>query len=364
LEYVKMPQLGEFMKEGTIGAWLKREGDEVKEGDPLFELETEKFVEVIKARSSGILRKILVPEGATVPVGEKLAIIAKPGEEITEVPIERKERPIEKVRASPRAKKLAEEYGIDLSLITGTGPGGLIVEKDVKRLIKGEYPKIKEVIPLTEIKKTMSKRMIQSVQTAAHCTITMDADMSNCIRLREELTSKTKVSYTSMFVKAAAKALEEYPIINSTVEGDKIKIFDDINIGVAVDTERGLVVPVVRSANKKSLEEISHEIDELAKNARKGMPSRKELTGGTFTITNLGMFGVEIFTPIINPPQNAILGVGKITEKPKVINGKLEIRPIVYLSLSFDHRVIEGALAARFLQELKKNLENPRLLLE
>ena len=359
-----MPQLGEFMKEGTIGAWLKKEGDEVKEGDPLFELETEKFVEVVKAKSSGILRKILVPEGVTVPVGERLAVIAKPEEEIMEVPVERKERLVEKVQASPRAKKLAEEHNIDLSLITGTGPGGLIVEKDVKRLIEGEYPKIREVIPLTEMKKTMSKRMIQSVQTAAHSTITMEVDMSNCIGLREELASKTKVSYTSMFVKSTAKALEEYPIINSMFEGDKIKIFDDINIGVAVDTERGLIVPVVRNANKKSLEEISHEINELAKNARKGMPSRKELTGGTFTITNLGMFGVEMFTPIINPPQNAILGIGKIIERPKVINGKLEIRPIVYLSLSFNHRIIEGALAARFLQELKKNLENPRQLLD
>jgi pyruvate dehydrogenase E2 component (dihydrolipoamide acetyltransferase) len=219
---------------------------------------------------------------------------------------------------------------------------------------RGTLLKIKEIIPLTGFKKTSAERVSTSFKTAPHSTIMMEVDVSKA----EGLHKKLQVSYTAILVEAAAKALLEHPIINSTFDGNQIKIFEDVNVGLAVATEYGLVVPVMHNADRKSLKEIDTTINGLTEKARQGKLAKEELTGGTFTITNLGMYGVEFFTPIINPPEAAILGVGKITEKPVVIDGKVEVKPIMMLSLSYDHRIVDGAPAAEFLLKVKEKIEN------
>jgi len=361
---ILMPRLSLAMKKGTVIEWFKKEGDTVEKGEPLVEVLTEKVTYDIEAPSSGVLRKILVEVGAEVPVAGILAVIAAPDEElpVLEVAAEPSlERVEERIIASPAAKRLAKEYGVDLIQVKGTGPEGRIVEEDLRRYVEAKEvaPKIREVIPLTGIRKTAAERVSLSARTAPHTTLNMEVDMSKAAKLREEIA----VSYTDMVTKATAKALVEHPIINSTLDGAQIKVFHDINLGVAVATEKGLIVPVIQNTDSKTLEEIASKLKELADKARQGKLTKDELTGGTFTITNLGMYGVDTFTPIINPPETAILGVGRLTEKPVVENKKIVIKPIMNLSLSFDHRVVDGAPAAQFLRKIRKFLENPEILL-
>jgi len=374
-----MPRLSLTMKEGTVTQWFKKEGDTVKKGEPLVEVLSEKATYDVEAPASGVLRKILADEGMDVPVAGTLGIITAPDEELPEIEVaatppaveaeeavavpERKiEGRIEShIIASPAAKRLAGEHGIDLTQVRGSGPDGRIVEEDVRSLIEEmrTMPRVREVIPLTGIRKTAAERVSLSAQTAPQSTITMEVDMSNAAKLRE----RVGVSYTDMLVKAVAKALTEHPIINSTLEREQIKIFADINIGVAVATEMGLIVPVIHNANGKSLTEISSKLKELVEKAKQSKLTKEELTGGTFTITNLGMYGVDVFTPIINPPETAILGVGRVAEKPIVVQGQAVVRPVMQLSLTFDHRVVDGAPAAEFLQKVKQKLESPDALL-
>jgi pyruvate dehydrogenase E2 component (dihydrolipoamide acetyltransferase) len=370
-----MPRLSLTMKEGTVIQWFKREGDPVKKGEPLVEVLSEKVTYDVEAPATGILRKILAEEGVDVPVAGTLGIITEPDEPLPEIeeavtvaPPERIEEEVpvpekiakkarERVIASPAAKRLAREHGIDLAKVKGSGPQGRIVEADVKRYIEETVtlaPRVREVIPLTGIRKTTAERVSMSARTAPHSTITMEVDMSNAAKLREE----TGASYTDILVKAVAKALEEHPGLNSTLHNDQIKIYEDINIGVAVATEKGLVVPVIRNADKKSLTQIASTLKELVERAREGKLAKEDVTGGTFTITNLGMYGVEVFIPIINPPEAAILGIGKVTEKPVVEDKEIKIKPTMHLSLSFDHRIIDGAPAAKFLQRVKQILES------
>ena len=360
-----MPRLSLTMKEGTVVQWFKKEGDTVSKGEPLVEVLTEKVTYDIEAPTSGVLRKVLALEGVEVPVAETLGIITAPEEQLTEealveTPKKEVEKIEERILASPAAKRLAKEYGIDLTQVKGSVPEGRIVEEDVKKFAEeGKVgPRVREVIPLAGIRKTAAERVTLSARTAPHSTVTMEVDMTNSTRFREE----KLVSYTDILVKAVAKALAEHSIVNSTLDREQIKIFEDINIGVAVAADKGLVVPVIHDANKKSLKEVASALNDLIEKARASKLSKEELTGGTFTITNLGMFGVEIFTPIINPPETAILGVGKVVEKPVVVNGEIAIKPMMYLSLSYDHRVIYGAPAAQFLQKVKQYLENPHLL--
>ena len=374
-----MPRLSLTMKEGTVVQWFKKEGDMVEKGEPLVEVLSEKATYEVEAPASGVLRKILAEEGTDVPVAGTLAIITAPDEELPEIEVaaappaieaeeavavpERKveERIERRIIASPAAKRLAMEHGIDLTQIRGSGPQGRIVEGDVRALIEEMriMPRVREVIPLTGIRKTAAERVSLSARTAPQSTITMEVDMSNAAKLRE----RVGVSYTDMLVKAVAEALTEHPIINSTLEKEQIKIFADVNIGVAVATEMGLIVPVVRNANGKSLTDIASTLKELVEKAKQSKLAKGELTGGTFTITNLGRYGVDVFTPIINPPQTAILGVGRVAEKPMVVEGQMVIRPMMQLSLTFDHRVVDGAPAAQFLQKVKQNLESPEALL-
>jgi pyruvate dehydrogenase E2 component (dihydrolipoamide acetyltransferase) len=356
---VVMPKLSLTMKEGTVGKWYKREGESVEKGEPIVEVISEKATYDLEAPASGILRKIFVQEGVDAAVNAVLAVITAPNEPFSETeilqPVEEKEKE-RLVLASPAAKRLAKEYGIDLSLVKGTGPEGRIVEEDVKRYIEEKslvQPKVKEIIPLTGFRKTSAERVSISFKTAPHSTIVMEVDASKAKEIHEKL----HVSYTAIIVEAVAKALREHPMLNSTLEGDKIKIFEDINVGVAVATEQGLVVPVIHNADRKSLKEIDTVINDLTEKARNGKLSKEEISGGTFTITNLGMYGVEFFTPIINPPEAAILGVGKIKEKPVVINGKVQTKPFILLNLSYDHRIIDGAPAAEFLGKVKEKIE-------
>ncbi len=354
---VLMPRLSLTMKEGTVVQWFKKEGEEVEKGEPVVEVLSEKVTYEVEAPASGVLRKILAEEGMDVPVAETLGIITAPDEKLPEVVEVTKERII----ASPAAKRLGRERDIDLAQIKGTGPDGRIVEEDVQRFLQEieVVPRVREVIPLTGIRKTAAERVSVSAKRAPHSTITMEVDMSDTARLRERL----QVSYTDVLVKAVAKALTEHPIINSTLEKEVIRIFADVNIGVAVATDRGLIVPVIRDADKKSIEEITSSLRELVDRAKQGNLSKEELTGGTFTITNLGMYGVDEFTPIINPPETAILGVGRVVERPVVKDKQIVVKPVMKLSLSFDHRVVDGAPAAEFLQEVKTYLEEPSSLL-
>jgi len=267
------------------------------------------------------------------------------------------------------ARRLAKQYGVELAQIQGTGPRGRITREDVLQFIelnKG-LRVVKEVMPIRRTQKTIAERMIRSLRTAAHCSLTIEVDASRMIALRRRINAKLKakgkdgVSYTDILVKAVALALRENLILNPSLEGDQLKIFQDINIGIAVEVEvdntSGLLVPVVREADKKSLNEISEETRGLTERARTGKATYEDLSGGTFTITNLGMYGVETFVPIINPPETAILGVGAIQERPVVVQGEIKTRPLIHLTLSFDHRVVNGAPAARFMQRLKRILE-------
>jgi len=347
------------MTEGTVVQWFKREGERVEKGEPVVEVLSDKVTYEVEAPASGIIRKIMAEEGVDVPVAETLAIITAPNEELPEVeaiaetPVERVEKHIV---ASPAAKRVAKEHGVNLAQVKGTGPEGRIVEEDVRRFIEEAKVarKIRQVIPLAGIRKTAAERVSLSAKTAPHSTITMGVDVTNAKKLREKL----QVSYTDILVKAVAEALTEHFIMNSTLKKDQIKIFEDVNVGVAVATTAGLIVPVIHNADKKSLKEISSALKELVEKAREGKLTREELTGGTFTITNLGMFGVDTFTPIINPPETAILGVGRVVEKPVVIGKKVVVKPVMHLSLSFDHRVVDGVPAAQFLQKVKEIIES------
>ena len=358
---VVMPRLSLTMKEGTVGKWYKKEGDTVEKGEPIVEVVSEKATYDLEASSSGIIRKILVEEGVDAPVNAVLAIIGTRDETISEIEaqvevLETAETDGEKrVVASPAAKRLAREQGIDLSTLHGSGPEGRITEDDVSRVIEqaGAQPTVKEIIPLSGFRKTTAERLSMSFRTAPHSAVVMEVDVSKAAELHERL----QVSYTALILKAAATALTEMSIVNSTLEGDRIKIFADVNVGVAVATANGLVVPVVRNADKRDLKDIDAAVLELTEKAQLAKLSREEVTGGTFTVTNLGMYGVDFFIPIINPPEAAILAVGRIAEKPKSVDGKVEVKPLMMLSLSYDHRIIDGAPAAEFLRKIKDRLE-------
>lgn len=373
---VILPKLGMTMTEGTIVRWFKKEGEEVQRGESLFEVETDKAVLEVEAPASGILGKIVVPEGAKVPVAQVVAIIVEPGEPVPEVEVAPPPPAIEpapapeRVKASPAARRLARELGIDLSTVVGTGPGGRIVRKDVERAavereVAKPAPGVAEVIPLTGVRQLIAERMARSARTVARVTLTTEADATMLVELRQRLREEfgeEAPSYNDFMVKIVAKALREHPHLNATLSEEGIRILEAVNVGVAVDTERGLLVPVIRDADKKSLMEIVRESRELVEKARAKAISPDELSGGTFTITNLGMYEVDAFTPIVNLPECAVLGIGQIVPKPVVREGRVCVRQMMCLSLSFDHRLVDGGPAARFLQRVKQLVEEPCLL--
>jgi len=395
---VIMPKLGLTMTEGTIERWLKKEGDRVEKGEPLVEIITEKINFQYESPASGILRKILHHEGDVIPVTVPIAIIAEEGETLEEfegikpeVPVEvampaavqsQKEmkEPSKRIFASPLARKIAREKGIDLSSLKGSGPRGRIIRADVlkvaERVIVQEVvsppPKPTppgKLIPLKGIRKIIAKRMTESFQNIPHFYLSLEIDMTTCLTLREQLKeevekrTQVRLTLTDILVKVVASALKDHPIINSRIEGDQIHLMEEVNIGVAIALEDGLIVPVVHHADKKSLTEIAITIRELTQKAREGRLSLEDVGGGTFTLSNMGMLGIDTFNAIINPPECSILGVGRTIEKPVVQGGEIKIRPMAWFSLSSDHRIVDGATAALFLNRIKRLLENPSLLL-
>jgi len=369
---VVMPKLGLTMREGTVRKWLKAEGAPVRKGEPLFEVMTEKVTVVVEALASGILRHVLVREGGKVPVGAPVGVIADADEDISALLASLAptgaETAVGRLRVSPRARKLAEQHGIDLSLVTGSGPGGRIVEADVERALAermAQLPprKVLRKIPYDGIRRTIGERLGQSHTTAVPVTLTTEVDMTELLalraRLNEGVPKRDEISVTALIVKAAAQALKRHPRLNSSLDGDEIVEWGEIHVGVAVALEDGLLVPVVRDADQKTVGQINADIRELARKAEKGALGPDEVTGSTFTVTNLGMYGVDAFTPVINPPEAAILGVGRTVSRPELRDGQLVLRQVATLSLTFDHRLADGAPAAQFLSSLRESLERP-----
>jgi len=358
------PRIDASMESGVV-YWHKKEGSEVKKGETIASIEGEKSVFDIESPIDGVLHKIFFQDGQEVAVGQVIGIIVEPGEEIAEMPEVEKEV---KIKISPRARKLAEKYGIDLTKIRGSGAGGRIIEADIVRVIEEgkivrREPQVAEILPLTEFRKTIARRLSYSHQTIPSATLMIEVNIEKLLKLREDLEKSlnTKISLTAFIVKAVAEALKEHPTLNSSFENGNVRIFKDINIAVAIQSPRGLVAPAIFNADNKSVLEISEEINRLTGNAEKSKLKPDDLRGGTFTITNLGPYGVEAFIPIINPPQTAILAVGKISAKPIVVDNQIVIKPITTLTLVFDHRVVDGLPAALFLQKVKNTLESPHI---
>ena len=413
-EIIRMPKMSDTMEEGVIASWLKKVGDEIKSGDILAEVETDKATMELESYDDGVLLHIGVKDGDSVPVDGVIAIIGEKGEDVNEIlkdiendtssvdnseevnetPIEKEtevkvETPApapeeknissndERIKASPLAKKLADEKGIDLSNISGSGDGGRIIRKDIEEY-KGIPAKTAEVqkeiklpqihseesfeeIPVTQMRKTISKRLAESKFSAPHFYLTMEIDMDNCIEGRKKIneSSEVKISFNDIILKACAVALRKHPMVNSSYLTDKIRINHHVHIGVAVAVDEGLLVPVIRFADNKSLSHISAEVKSLAKRAKDKQLQPSDWEGNTFTISNLGMFGISEFTAIINPNDSCILAVGGIKSTPVVKNGEIVPGNIMKLTLSCDHRLVDGATGAAFLQTLKELIEDP-----
>lgn len=366
-----MPQLGESIAEGTVVKWLVPVGGMIQKDESLLEVETEKVTLEIPSPASGRLSEVMVQEGQTVPVGTLLARIesAPPSEVINRVggvvvrPME--QAPAGDQHHSPAVRQLAREHGIDLSQVKGTGVGGRVTKKDVLDFIAqsggrtsiaapgGEPSMGEEILPFTQMRKTIADRMVKSKQTSAHVTTFFEADFSSIAKFRQG----RNLTYLPFVVRAATRAIRDVPIVNSSWGEPGIVVKKDIHIGIATALEDGLLVPVIRHADRKGLTQLAKEIADLAERARSRKLSPEEVQGGTFTITNHGGFGSLFSTPIIHQPQVAILGVGAIQKRAVVIDDAIAIRPMGYLSLSFDHRVIDGATADQFMGKLKHYLE-------
>jgi len=410
-EYIAIPKLGMQMTEATLVEWRAKEGDRVEKGDVVLLIETEKTQWEVEAASLGFVH-ILVEADVVAPIGRVVGLIAETEEElktlqkeppkemfttVTEVseapPAEAKPEPPAAVRAedrkrlriSPVARKMAEENMIDIMTITGTGPDGRIVREDVEKAVEAKkkavpqaevygFKRVKSTIPLKGIRRAIGEHMHRSLSVSAQLTSMGEIDMTELVKFRSALLEQeealgTRISYTDILVFIIARALKDNPIVNASLIENEIKIWEDINIGVAVALEEegewGLIVPVVRNASQKSLVEISREVKSITEKARTGKLMPDDVTGSTFTLTNLGAFGGGwgFGTPIINQPESAIRGTGAITDRPVVRDGQIVIRPIMTYSFTFDHRVIDGAPAAKFMVSLTKLLESPSLLL-
>jgi pyruvate dehydrogenase E2 component (dihydrolipoamide acetyltransferase) len=439
MKTVEMPKMGDTMEEGKILRWIKHEGDPVDKGESLAEVETDKVNIEIESFASGVLRKILVPEGASAPIGAGIALIGAPDEplpgmqagngsaKVTAAPEEIKKgvtitgAPAQKqagilredtvgysqgtsqqtsvqspsstesqgrIFISPIARRIAEEHQIDYSRVDGTGPNGRIIKLDIEAALaqKQEVPvastpvqlPVHEAepapleageateIPLTAMRRTIAKRLSQSMQTAPHFYVTSVIDTGKLADLRRQINEyaqnepdPVKVSFNDLIVKAVALALVRMPQVNVSFAEDRLILKKQVHIGMAVALEQGLIVPVIRNADQRRISAIARESQRLAELARTGKLRPEDFSGGTFTVSNLGMFDVDSFTAVINPPESAILAVGSITPTPVVVDGQVVVRDRMKVTLSSDHRAIDGATAARFLQEVRHLLEEP-----
>ncbi|MPZ13643.1 MAG: hypothetical protein GEU73_04345 [Chloroflexi bacterium] len=406
---VIMPQMGADMKEGTILRWLKAEGDQVTRGEAVAEIETDKANVEIEAFESGVLRSIVAHEGQSVPVGNVIAVVASPDEDISryEAPAAappaargegtveqavpaptpsapqtpeppRPARQDERLRASPVARRLAEEAGIDLASVHGTGPDGRIVKRDIEAARgaelsargEGRAPTEEDTVqnvPLTRMRETIARRMQQSKQTAPHYYLSDQVDMTEALRMRvqvnEALGDAGRVSVNDVILLATARTLLRHPRFNAHWREDSLELHSQINLGLAVALDEGLVVPAIVDCGRKGLAQIAGEARDVAERARHGSLSAEEFAASTFTISNLGAFGIETLVPIINPPQVGILGIGAVREKPVVRGGEVVARHMMSVVLAGDHRATDGAEGARFLATLRQLLETPSLLL-
>jgi pyruvate dehydrogenase E2 component (dihydrolipoamide acetyltransferase) len=436
---VTMPKWGMTMKEGKISKWFKSEGDTIENGEPFFEVETEKITNVVEATASGIVFQIVVSAGTKVPVGTIVAVIAEPGEQPERVegiqagevvdeskpasgrpPPTPAQKPEEKkfVPATPAARRLAKELGVELALVEGSGTSGRIKEADVKRFHEegpptpkmtplaaemirqaaldtaaiegtGEGGKITKAdvqrfldlkkhedvippvksIPFNGIRRSIAENMHASLHNTAQLTMFTEVDVTEMIRFRDTIREEykqddtVKISYNDIIILATSQALKHHPNMNATLVGDEILLHDSVHMGIAVALSEGLMVPVLRDADKKGLFEIAPETRELARKAREGTLTVDEVTGGTFTISNLSMFQVDGVTPILKSPETGILGIGRVKAKPAVYNGEVAIRSMMFLNLTFDHQIVDGAPAAEFLQTVAQYLENPYLIM-
>src|SRR5437016_4825281 len=404
-----MEALSPTMEEGRVVKWHKKDGDAVKTGETLAEVETDKAVMDLVARADGVLRQVAVTEGQTVPVGSVVAVIAAAGETVgpsaqapapapapTPAPAltlgsgERGAVPstavaadATRVKASPLARRIAKEAGVDLKLVTGTGPGGRVTKRDLEARAGAAQPALqREVplpaprspvvtgggeayqdVPLTQIRKTIAKRLATSLGPVPHFFLTTEVDMERANEARDALNKQLgdqgNVSFNDIIIKATAHALTKRPACNAWFQEDHIRYWHEVHIGMAVAVEDGLITPVIRNAGLKSLADIGREAKELAERARNRRLQPNEYTGATFSVSNLGMFDIDQFTAVINPPEAGIIAVGSIVEKPVVVEGQLTARRRMRITMSCDHRVIDGATGAAFLRTLKQMLENP-----
>ena len=400
---ILVPTLGESVTEATVAKWLKKSGDTVNEDEPIIELETDKVSVEVTSPKTGVITEITVQEGQTVEVGAQLGLIGESGAKVATLPEESEKPKIEKIEVeqeikpkpkkekeekviqlnverksepSPAAKRIIEENKIDISSVHGTGRRGQILKSDLIGLM-GVNPGLdkkfqekgpEERVKMSRLRATIAKRLKEAQNTAAMLTTFNEIDMSMIMQIRKDNKDEfekmygVKLGFMSFFVKACVNALQTFTAVNAEIQGEEIVYKNYYNIGVAVGTDKGLVVPVVRGADQMSFADIEKEIITLGGKARNGQLSIDELQGGTFTITNGGIYGSMLSTPILNPPQSGVLGMHNIAQRPIVIDGKIEIRPMMYLALSYDHRIIDGKEAVSFLVRVKEILEDPRRL--
>ncbi|HRH70370.1 MAG TPA: pyruvate dehydrogenase complex dihydrolipoamide acetyltransferase [Flavobacteriales bacterium] len=419
-EIVRMPKLSDTMTEGVVAAWHKKVGDKVKSGEVIAEIETDKATMEFESFTDGVLLHIGVEKGKTAAVDSVLAVLGKEGEDITSLlagaasaapkaeavasapkaevepkgQVQAQEMPKAvapappapapvpspkpapatngRTKASPLAKNLAEEKGIDIARVHGTGPEGRVTKQDVENFTGGgalySVPQVEqfEEVPVSQMRKTIAKRLSESLFSAPHFYLTLEIDMDRAMSVREAINKSIapeKISFNDMVIKAVAHALKKHPKVNSSWLGDRIRYNQHVHIGVAVAVEEGLLVPVVRFADGKTLRTIGAEVRDFAKKAKEKKLQPADWEGNTFTISNLGMFGIEEFTAIINPPDACILAIGGIMEKPVVKNGTIVVGNTMKVTLSCDHRVVDGATGAAFLNTFKGMMEEPALML-
>jgi pyruvate dehydrogenase E2 component (dihydrolipoamide acetyltransferase) len=430
---VVMPKLSPTMEEGQVARWLKKEGDKVSMGEPLAEIDTDKATMEMQALSAGVLRKVLIHEGESAPLGQPIAIIGEPDEDISELlknataaapvkdsaetpakppepdkapviesapvepqPAPKAEPPTDGRRpaggrmfVSPIAARMAAETGVDLNSVQGSGPGGRIIKRDIEAAAKApksaaaDGAKLRPLAmpkaqpgavygpsayrdePMSEMRRTIARRLVTSLGPVPHFFLTTEIEMDRAADMRQQINTlypDAKVSINDIIIKVAAVALIQHPQVNASFQDKTVRYYEHADIGVAVATENGLITPVIRAADVKSLIDIAGEVRELAGRARDRKLKPEEYLGATFSISNLGMFGIDEFTAVINPPEAAILAVGAMAEKPVARNGEIEIHKMMRVTMSCDHRVVDGAVGAQFLQTFKQILENPLYL--
>ena len=392
---VAMPRLDPGMQSGKIVEWLKNEGDHVEKDVPIVRIEGEKTTFEVNSPGAGVVRKLLFDPGTDIQVGQTIALVGESDEPLP-IEAERQAAPepvvvkeatvapaavsrVAEASASPVARKMAREAGVDISKIKGSGPGGRIVREDIQKAIEqmktqpaasavsaqeARAVPVARTIKLAGKRKATAERLSYGFHTTVPVPITMEARMEAVLERRKELHSRAgeEISITAYVVKAAAKALEDHQMINSSLEGDELRVYGDINVAVAINTPDGLVAPAIPQTNRKSVSEISRGIRDLTERAMQNRLTVSDLTGGTFTVTNLGGYGVDLFAPVINPPQCAILGFGRTSERPVIIEKQVRVASVTTLSLVFDHRIVDGVPAAQYLQRVKELLEDPEKL--